>query len=65
MVEKLVAAANASAAWYERFPEHMALTPWDLAHSYIRRTGPRQMTTGLPNWRRGSWPPMPSETQAE
>ena len=39
IVEKLVAAANASAAWYERFPEHMELTPWDLAHSYMRRTG--------------------------
>ena len=39
VVEKLVAAANASAEWYERFPEHMALSPWDLAHSYIRRTG--------------------------
>lgn len=39
IVEKLVDAANASAAWYERFPEHMALAPWDLAHSYMRRTG--------------------------
>ena len=39
IVEKLVAAANASAHWYERFPEHMALSPWDLAHSYVRRTG--------------------------
>lgn len=39
IVEKLVAAANASAAWYERFAEHMALDPWDMAHSYMRRTG--------------------------
>ena len=39
IVEKLVAAANASAEWYERFPEHMALSPWDLAHSYILRSG--------------------------
>ena len=39
IVEKLVAAANTSAEWYERFPEHMQLDAWDLANSYIRRTG--------------------------
>ena len=39
IVEKLVTAANASAAWYERFPEHMRLGAWDLAHSYLRRSG--------------------------
>jgi 2-polyprenyl-6-methoxyphenol hydroxylase-like FAD-dependent oxidoreductase len=39
VVEKLVAAADASAEWYERFPEHMRLTPWDLAWSYMQRSG--------------------------
>jgi 2-polyprenyl-6-methoxyphenol hydroxylase-like FAD-dependent oxidoreductase len=39
IVEKLVAASKQSAAWYERFPEHMALAPLDLAVSYIRRSG--------------------------
>jgi len=38
-VEKLVAASRMSAAWYERFPEHMRLAPVDLAMSYIRRSG--------------------------
>ena len=39
VVEKLVAASKMSAAWYERFPEHMQLAPADLAMSYIRRSG--------------------------
>ena len=39
IVKKLVAAADASADWYERFPEHMAFEPWDLAWSYIHRSG--------------------------
>jgi 2-polyprenyl-6-methoxyphenol hydroxylase-like FAD-dependent oxidoreductase len=39
IVEKLVAASKMSAAWYERFPEHMQLAPADLAMSYIRRSG--------------------------
>ena len=39
VVEKLVAASKLSAAWYERFPEHMRLAPVDLAMSYIRRSG--------------------------
>jgi 2-polyprenyl-6-methoxyphenol hydroxylase-like FAD-dependent oxidoreductase len=39
IVEKLVAAASASAAWYERFAEHMALAPTDLAISYVMRSG--------------------------
>jgi 2-polyprenyl-6-methoxyphenol hydroxylase-like FAD-dependent oxidoreductase len=39
IVTKLVAAANASAAWYERFAEHMALPPMDFAMSYITRSG--------------------------
>ena len=39
IVTRLVAAANASAAWYERFAEHMALAPMDFAMSYITRSG--------------------------
>jgi 2-polyprenyl-6-methoxyphenol hydroxylase-like FAD-dependent oxidoreductase len=39
VVEKLVAAASASAAWYENFAEHMALSPVDLAMSYLMRSG--------------------------
>lgn len=39
IVEKLVAAANASADWYERFDEHMNRPPWEFAYSYIRRAG--------------------------
>ena len=38
-VEKLVAAAEASADWYERFPEHMRRDAYDLAWSYIQRSG--------------------------
>lgn len=39
IVTRLVAAANASAAWYERFAEHMTLSPMDFAMSYITRSG--------------------------
>ena len=39
IVEKLVAAADASADWYERFPEHMRLAPREFAWSYIQRSG--------------------------
>jgi 2-polyprenyl-6-methoxyphenol hydroxylase-like FAD-dependent oxidoreductase len=39
IVEKLVAAANASGAWYERFADHMALKPIDFAMSYVTRSG--------------------------
>jgi 2-polyprenyl-6-methoxyphenol hydroxylase-like FAD-dependent oxidoreductase len=39
VVEKLVAAANASADWYEHFAEHMRLAPLDFAMSYITRSG--------------------------
>jgi 2-polyprenyl-6-methoxyphenol hydroxylase-like FAD-dependent oxidoreductase len=39
IVEKLIKAAKASAAWYERFPEHMRLDPLDFAYSYITRSG--------------------------
>jgi 2-polyprenyl-6-methoxyphenol hydroxylase-like FAD-dependent oxidoreductase len=39
IVEKLVAAANRSSYWYERFPEKMGLEPWALAHDYMTRSG--------------------------
>lgn|SRR5574341_779745 len=39
IVEKLVAAADASAQWYERFPGHMKLAPREFAWSYIQRSG--------------------------
>ena len=39
VVDKLVAAADASADWYEHFPEHMRLAPRDFAWSYIQRSG--------------------------
>lgn len=39
IVEKLVAAANSSGAWYDRFAEHMNLSPRDFAWSYIQRSG--------------------------
>jgi len=39
VLDKLVAAADASAAWHERFPEHMQLEPRAFAMSYITRSG--------------------------
>ena len=39
IVETLVAAADASGNWYERFPEHMKLEPRAFAWSYIQRSG--------------------------
>jgi 2-polyprenyl-6-methoxyphenol hydroxylase-like FAD-dependent oxidoreductase len=39
IVDKLVAAADASATWYENFGEHMKLSPRDLAWSYAMRSG--------------------------
>ena len=39
VLEKLVAGANGSANWYERFAEHMKLAPVDYAMSYIMRSG--------------------------
>ena len=39
IVEKLVAAADASGAWYDRFPGHMNLSPREFAWSYIQRSG--------------------------
>jgi len=39
VVEKLLAAANASSFWYEDFPARMALAPWQLAYDYMTRSG--------------------------
>ncbi len=39
VVEKLLAAADASGDWYERFPQHMQLAPREFAWSYIQRSG--------------------------
>jgi len=39
VVEKLLAAANASSYWYERFPEKMRDAPWRLAYNYMTRSG--------------------------
>jgi 2-polyprenyl-6-methoxyphenol hydroxylase-like FAD-dependent oxidoreductase len=39
VVDKLVRASKTSAAWYESFPERMRLAPYDLAMSYIMRSG--------------------------
>jgi 2-polyprenyl-6-methoxyphenol hydroxylase-like FAD-dependent oxidoreductase len=55
IVEKLVAAADASGAWYDRFPEHMNLSPRDFAWSYIQRSGrvdPRRLARTSPRFAR-------------
>jgi 2-polyprenyl-6-methoxyphenol hydroxylase-like FAD-dependent oxidoreductase len=40
VVEKLVAAANRSSYWYEKFPEKMAAhDAWGLAYDYMTRSG--------------------------
>jgi len=39
VVDKIVAAANASSFWYERLPEKMRLLPWELAYDYMMRSG--------------------------
>jgi 2-polyprenyl-6-methoxyphenol hydroxylase-like FAD-dependent oxidoreductase len=39
IVEKLVTGATASAAWYERFADHMQLAGAEFAMSYITRSG--------------------------
>ena len=39
IVEKIVAAANASSFWYERLAEKMQLQPWQLAYDYMTRSG--------------------------
>jgi 2-polyprenyl-6-methoxyphenol hydroxylase-like FAD-dependent oxidoreductase len=57
IVEKLVAAADASGAWYERFPAHMRLGPRELAWSYIQRSGrvdPERLRRTSPKFVEGS-----------
>lgn len=39
IVEKIIAAANASSHWYERLAEKMQLGPWELAYDYMTRSG--------------------------
>jgi benzoate-CoA ligase family protein len=39
LVDKLVAAANKSSFWYERFADKMRLEPWELAYDYMTRSG--------------------------
>ncbi|MGH7870824.1 MAG: FAD-dependent monooxygenase [Candidatus Binatia bacterium] len=39
VVEKIIAAANASSYWYERLAEKMKLPPWELAYDYMTRSG--------------------------
>ena len=39
VVEKILAAANASSYWYEKFPEKMELGPLRLAYDYMTRSG--------------------------
>jgi len=39
IVEKIVAAANASSYWYERMSEKMKLKPWEIAYDYMTRSG--------------------------
>jgi 2-polyprenyl-6-methoxyphenol hydroxylase-like FAD-dependent oxidoreductase len=56
IVAKLLAAADASGAWYEGFPEHMRLAPRDLAWSYIQRSGridPARLRTIAPRFVEG------------
>jgi 2-polyprenyl-6-methoxyphenol hydroxylase-like FAD-dependent oxidoreductase len=37
--EKIVRASEASAAWYHAMPDHMSLSAYGFAHSYMTRTG--------------------------
>ena len=39
VMEKIIAAANASSYWYERLVEKMMLQPWQLAYDYMTRSG--------------------------
>jgi 2-polyprenyl-6-methoxyphenol hydroxylase-like FAD-dependent oxidoreductase len=39
VVEKILAAANASSFWYERMPEKMTMNPCALAYEYMTRSG--------------------------
>ena len=56
ILEKLVAGANGSAEWYQRFAEHMKLPAADFAMSYITRSGRvdierlRKFSPGFVEW---------------
>jgi 2-polyprenyl-6-methoxyphenol hydroxylase-like FAD-dependent oxidoreductase len=53
ILEELVGAARASASWYERFGEIMALSPAAFALSYIQRSGridPARLRTMAPRF---------------
>ena len=39
VVEKILSAANASSYWYERLAQKMQLSPVELAHDYMTRSG--------------------------
>lgn len=39
IVDKIVSAANQSAAWYDDFAQHMKLPAWEFAMEYISRSG--------------------------
>ncbi|HET7362639.1 MAG TPA: FAD-dependent monooxygenase [Burkholderiales bacterium] len=55
IAEKFVAAADASGAWYDRFAEHMNLSPRDFAWSYIQRSGridPQRLARTSPRFAR-------------
>ena len=56
ILEKLVAGANGSADWYQRFAEHIKLPAADFAMSYITRSGRvdierlRKLSPGFVAW---------------
>ena len=39
IVDKILAAANASSYWYEKFEEKMQFQAWELAYDYMTRSG--------------------------
>ncbi|CAG2160433.1 FAD-dependent monooxygenase [Cupriavidus numazuensis] len=53
IVEKITAAANQSADWYDHFPQHMELPAWEFAMDYIGRSGrvdPERLRTMSPEF---------------
>ena len=58
IVEKLVAASRMSAAWYDRFAEHMRLAAARSRHELHHALGPHRRRTGCGRCRRGSWRAM-------
>ena len=60
ILERLLAAADASGAWYENFAAHMQRAPLDLAMSYVMRSGRidrerlrRQSPAFVARWEKG------------